>query len=246
VRSWSDPASPWKKQLRFETQEFEAMMDELRARAGGECFIPGKGVDVDLVLLRGVGIEADYVDLQDGILGRTIFDEYGGVKIEIARNLSDQAERDPTARRRLRTTCAHECGHVACHRCLYVRDTETLSLFSLDAESIRAVPTAIMCRNETVVHRGYSGQWWEFQANQCMSALLMPRKLFTSSARSLLSRRGFESFEVAIRRGVGEGLVREIATEYDVSFEAALYRLEALGFVPKAGQMGLRFCEEAN
>ena len=244
MRSWSDPASPWRKQLRFETHEFESMMDELRDRAGGHCFVSGKGVDVDLVLLRGVGTEADYVDLPDGILGRTVFEEDGGVKIEISRSLSDRAETDPIARRRLRTTAAHECGHVTCHRSLYVRDTETLSLFSPEAGSVRIAPKPIMCRNETVVHRGYSGQWWEYQANQCMSALLMPRKLFTASVRQLLATQALESFEAGIRRGLGEALVRQIASDYDVSLEAALYRLEELGFVPRVGQATLRFRDE--
>ena len=244
MKSWNDPHSPWGKQLRFEEQEFDLMMDELRERAGeDDCFTPGKGVDVDRVLLRTEHTEADYVDLPTGVLGRTIFSEDGSVKVEVSRTLSDQAERDLVARRRLRTTVAHECGHIACHRCLFIRDTETYSLFAEAQVPASMSRKPIMCRPEGVGDLRYTGQWWEYQANRCMAALLLPRRLVSATARRLLADAGFKSGDDCLRRGEGENLVRAVANEFDVNQTATLYRLQALGFFPRVPQTDFRLTD---
>jgi hypothetical protein len=241
MRSCYDPKSSWKKQLRFDAQEFETMMDELRVRSGGDCFRPSRGIDVDLAMWKSFGVEPDFVDLPAGILGRTKFFSDGKILIEVSRSLSDLAETDVLARRRLRTTLAHECGHVACHSCLYVRDSETLSMFPVPDRRGQDFRTAIMCRQEGVGHSGYRGEWWEYQANQCMAALLLPRTLFSTSVRRELAECGVPSFEEGIRQGRGEELVRALSREYDVSGSATLYRLQALGFVSKGLQTSMRF-----
>lgn len=245
MKSWNDPFSPWGKQLRFDDSEFEAMMDELRTRAGARhCFTSGRGIDVDRVLFRNEGIEADYVDLPAGILGRTIFSEDGSVNVEISRALSDEAEHDRVARRRLRTTVAHECGHIACHRVLFIRDTETYSLFGDERTAVPAMDRKpIMCRPEGVGDVRYAGEWWEYQANQCMSTLLMPRSLVAASVRETLSDGGFRSGEDCIRRGYGETLIRDVADEFDVSQTATLYRLQKLGFIPRGHQTSIRLTD---
>jgi hypothetical protein len=237
MQSWKDLRSPWGKQLRFDDHEFESMMDEMRGRAGDGCFATGKGVDVELVLLRAVGAEADYVDLPTNILGRTIFEADGSVRIEISRALSDEAEIDCIARRRLRTTLAHECGHVVCHRSLFIEDTESLSLFPAPPTSTHsATRQPMMCRSEGIGGAGYRGEWWEFQANRCMAALLLPRRMVGDSVRRRLADGGFRTAEDCIRRGSGQRLVEELADEYDVSPTATLYRLQQLGFISTGEQ----------
>jgi hypothetical protein len=220
------------------------MMDEMRDRAGSDLFSVGKGIDVDLVLLKSIGTEADYVDLPAGILGRTIFAPDGQVRIEVSRALSDQAESDQIARRRLRTTLAHECGHVACHTCLFIRDTETIPLFETGEATARGVSRPpIMCRPEGVGHLGYQGEWWEYQANRCMAALLLPKRMVAESARMRLRDGGFKSGAECVALGHGEVLIREISNEYDVSQAAVLFRLQALGFVPTGVQMEMRLVD---
>lgn len=244
MRTWKDPRSPWGKQLRFDNHEFESMMDEMRGRTGDESFVPGKGVDVELVLLRAIGAEADYVDLPPNVLGRTIFSENGAVRIEVSRSLSDEAEVDSLARRRLRTTLAHECGHVVCHQSLFIQDTESLSLFS--ASQVVAHPVVrqpIMCRSEGISGAGYRGEWWEFQANRCMAALLLPRRMVGDSVRRRLADGGFKTGEDCIRVGHGQLLIEQIADEYDVSQTATLYRLQALGFIPTGAQTQMRLID---
>ena len=243
MRSWPDVYSPWGKQLRFDDHEFESMMDELRHRAGEDCFSPGRGVDVDLVLLKAVGTEADYVDLPNNVMGRTTFSPAGHVTIEVSRSLAEHAAVDTVARRRLRTTLAHECGHVACHTCLFVRDTETFSLFSEASAPAVTAKAPIMCRAEGVGNVGYKGEWWEFQANRCMASLLLPRRKVSDSVRKRLADGGFKSGEECIASGNGEALVRSVADEYDVSQTAVLYRLQDLGFIPKGAQRQIRLSE---
>ena len=67
MKSWKDSQSTWGKQIRFDDNEFELMMDEMRVRTGGDGFVAGKVIDVDLVLFRAIGTEADYVDLPTNV-----------------------------------------------------------------------------------------------------------------------------------------------------------------------------------
>lgn len=241
MKAWTDPASPWGTRLHFDAEDFEIMMDDLRSRAGSGSFAEGVGVDVDLVLLRALGLEADFVPLPDGILGRTIFAADGSALVEVSRELSDAAESDQLARRRLRTTLAHEAGHASCHPQLFFQDTATPSLFGDDfAPQERP---GILCRDETVGRLGYNGEWWEYQANQCMASLLLPRRLFRSHVEKVLRSLQVRDFERAIREGSAEQAVRQLAGIFDVSQQAVFYRLSALGFVPKADQSRLVFAD---
>jgi len=240
VKAWKDPSSPWGVKSYFADDEFEVMMDELRGRVGSECFTDGQGVDVDLVLLRCFKVEADYVSLPPNTLGRTRFAPDGKVEVQVSRDLAELAETDRTARRRLRTTIAHECGHISCHRQFFLRDCETLSLFEGEGTTAEA---AILCRNETVGKHGYKGEWWEFQANKCMAALLLPKQLVVPRVAAALRTCGQESFESAIREDRAESLLRELSNEFDVSLEATFYRLQDFGYIPAETQVPMDFSD---
>ena len=227
MKSWPDARSPWGKQLRFDDDEFEAMMDSARRRSG-DCFEAGRGIDVDAVLLRSEGVEADYLELPEGILGRTKFVRDGSVQVEISRSLGDASGVDHVARRRLRSTLAHEVGHIACHRVLFVQDTESFSLFSdteLHALSRNVDP--ILCRGECVGSAGYSGEWWEYQANQCMSALLLPRALVVESVRPFVRIEGMMEIAV-LPEGRREQAVRHVAEIFEVNPVVARIRIAEL------------------
>ena len=211
MRSSRDHWSPWGKRLYFEPHEFETMMKDLLLRAGTDVFVEGSGVDVDRVLLAAFELEADYVSLPGGVLGRTLFLADGSAQIEVSRELADEAETDTLARRRLRTTLAHECGHVACHRMLFLADTETISLFP-SGEGQEAEKPAILCRENTVAS-GYSGEWWEYQANQCMACLLLPRHLLVPRFQAVLTAVGVGSYEDAAKHGKDVRIVRTLAKD---------------------------------
>ncbi len=213
-------------------------MDEVRARAGNDTYARGDGVDVDLVLLRSFGLEADYVDLEKDVLGRTLFGPTGPVEIQVNRALAEEAEHSTIARRRLRTTLAHETGHVACHSSLFIADTQTLPLFPTSESTERA--PGVLCRENTVGH-GYSGDWVEYQANQCMASLLMPRKLFASELSTCLEEMSLGSYEEAILADRGRDVWRWLCHAFDVNERATHYRLKELGYIRDGGQGRLGF-----
>ena len=219
----------------YEDHEFDDIMDELRARAGAGVFEPGRGVDVDAVLERAFGVVPDFVDLPAGLLGRTRFAPDGRFEIEVSRTLSEEAEHDRVARRRLRSTLGHECGHGALHAHLHVADVKTLSLFN-DAPVART--PRILCRHETVealapsASPRYDGQWWEYQANRGMACLLLPRRMLADQVRDICATRKHASIEVAVRDGDGELVVRRLSEVFDVNPKMLFYRLQDLQYLP--------------
>jgi hypothetical protein len=222
MRTTRDPRSPWGIRLWFEEEEFDEIMDGVRERAG-DVFAEGRGVDVEEVLMRIYEVCPDYLDLPRGVLGRTVFYADGRMDIHLSRGLSERAEHATVARRRLRSTMAHECGHIALHRVL-----------QLEAVGVTQAP-AILCR-AVALDRGddRAGDWWEYQANRAMASLLMPRDLIGSVLSMALGARGHESLEGALAAGEGNETLRGLSQVFDVSFEMSLYRLGGLGLLPKA------------
>lgn len=235
MKSRRDSTSPWGTRLYFEEAEFETITQELLRRTGDDYFTPGSGVDVDLVLLRSYKTEADYVDLPPEMMGRTIFDPDGKSVIQISRLLADRAEDDVLARRRLRTTLAHEIGHVCCHPQLFFRDESALNLFESEGQDAKG----ILCREEAIGDMGYHGKWWEYQANRCMASLLMPRDLIISQLSVTLKRQSFDSMKGSILAGSARKVIGELSDCFDVSGQALFYRLNDLGVIPRAAQREL-------
>ena len=86
------------------------------------------------------------------------------------------------------------------HSALFIEDIETMSLFPED-EAIEK--EEILCREGSVEDydkRRYRGEWWEYQANQCMAALLLPRELFREKVDSAVESMSAMSFNEAVRR----------------------------------------------
>lgn len=233
MKSWKDRSNPWGKRLHFEDCEFDAIAEELIERAGGDVFAEGDGVDVDLVLLKALDVEADYGPLPEGIMGRTLFDKSGAACIQVSSDLAEAAEIDRVARRRLRTTLAHEGGHVSCHQSLFIVDSDTFDLFP-DEES--EPKPAIMCREDSISRPRYRGDWWEYQANQVMAALLLPKRWFCPNVERALGSFGVPDFTEAIKRDAHENVLRCLADMFDVSWEATFYRLQSLGFAPNVDE----------
>jgi len=222
-----DPRSPWGARLWIRSTDFDPRMEEVLALAPAAQFKPGRGIDVDVVLLQAYAIDPDFVDLPDACVGRTVFEADGRYKVEVARGLADEAERSAPARRRLRSTLAHECAHVALHSVLHPIGAGP-SLF----EEMASPGPAVMCR-EPSLDGAASGQWWEIQANKGMASLLMPRQIVGEQLRMWLASKGLESVEAAFAARRGEALVRVLSELFDVNLPVAFYRLRDLGFVPR-------------
>jgi hypothetical protein len=228
MRTTEDPHSPWGVRLWFEDEEFDQIMDGVRGRAG-EVFSEGRGVDVEEVFMRVYALSPDYLELPPGVLGRTVFHADGLVDVHLSRDLSERAEGSRVARRRLRSTMGHECGHVALHRSLEPR-----------AAGVRTDAPAILCRPLAFRRGGErAGEWWEYQANRAMACLLMPKDLTITVLSGVLQARGYETLEKALEAESGREVLGHLSRVFDVSFEMVLYRLVGLGLLPPTPASGV-------
>jgi hypothetical protein len=161
-----------------------------------------------------------YEDLGPDILGCTIFNSSGAVDaIVVSRSLEEQ--NTTPARRRARATVAHEAGHGLLHGALFIGDN-----FADLGDNQRR----ILCRSEDILvdtQRSYRGRWWEFQANQAIGSLLLPRSLMDAFLDQ--SEIEIDSSETRIltptRR---ESLAKKAAVTFDVNPIVARIRLDLL------------------
>jgi len=91
------------------------------------------------------------------------------------------------------------------------------------------------------VGHGYSGDWVEYQANQCMAALLIPRRIFAQEVDVCLKEMSFGDVSEAILANQGRELWRWLANDFDLNERAILYRMKELGYIESGQQKRLGF-----
>jgi hypothetical protein len=151
-------------------------------------------IRIDRFIEKRFGVSPSYEELPEGVLGFTRFGACGVTEIIVASDLDD--DQGTPNERRLRTTLAHEAGHGLCHAHLFYLGTKPLSLFGETDASPQ-----ILCRDVAGEAQGhsYDHRWWEFQANQAIGGLLMPRRLVLDALiEELFIARGMDG-------GVGGG-----------------------------------------
>ncbi len=208
MREARDPSGRMPSRLWFEESEIDQIMDDAFKAAGSPRLNDAGAVDIDTFIESHLKITPEYVALPEGVFGASDFHSNGKVKVRISDVLSQRAaDEEAGAENFIRTTMAHEAAHVLLHRSMFLTQTE--SLFGSPA------PQTELCRDVGPV-RGYSGEWWEWQANRGMGALLMPY----SDMRRLLRTNRSE-----IDSGESE-FVAHIAHAYSVSTQVVRYRFE--------------------
>ena len=160
-----------------------------------------------------------YEDLGPDNLGCIVFNPSGAVEaIVISRFLEEQ--NTIPARRRARSTVAHEAGHGLLHGSLFIDGN-----FPDLGENQRR----ILCRSEAILvetPRSYRGRWWEFQANQAIGSLLLPRLL----VNAFLDQSGIEpdsSGNRTLSPAQRESLAKKAAVVFDVNPIVARIRLDS-------------------
>jgi hypothetical protein len=198
--------------LYYEEAEIEGIMaDELRKFG----YTHG-AVDMDAFLEQHLGVVPAFEPLPPGVQGATEFWPDGTAEVKISATLSERADAERGAEHLLRTTMAHEAAHVLLHRILFLQQSEALFGGQTSRQEL--------CRDVRFTTR-YAGEWWEWQANRGMAALVLPK----SAVTALLS---------AIRADANEGtLDTELARVFNVSRQAARYRLQQLKGAPMPGQV---------
>jgi len=215
-------AGPFAERPYYHLDEIERICSS-ELQEGGLYPSSPQPIRIERFVERRFGVTPEYEDLAPGVLGWTKFGPKGVEAIVVARALSEEQSR--VAERRINTTLAHEAGHGLLHAHLFVLGAETLSLFGQDGD---VEPQRILCREEsggkTPSPPTYSGQWWEFQANQAMGALLLPKHLVEVALAELLAPRGTLGQRILLgdRR---ENAVRLLSETFDVNPVVARIRL---------------------
>lgn len=161
------------KRLFFELDEIDGICFRALAATGLMPTEPSP-VRIERFLEKQFGVDVEYEDFAEDVLGCTVFDSAGRViRIAVATSLEEGGK---SCERRLRSTLAHEGGHGLLHGPLFVR-SEHPSLFPEAASSEEQ--DRILCRPGDIrpVGRKYDGRWWEYQANRAIGGLLLPKHL---------------------------------------------------------------------
>lgn len=208
-------------------------------------------LDAELFAEAYTKLEMDYQDLthDQSILGMMVFndcripvydaemDKAKRIIVNEGTILIDNSLLEDDQIRRGRFTVCHEASHWILHKQVYHADKNQVSLF----DYLKEEPTPFTkCRmNEVEGGRRElvtDDDWMEWQADQMASALLMPRRTFSSEVRERFKRvnmnkafyRMGTNFETDIW---AEVMVYELADLFEVSATSARIRLKTLGFI---------------
>lgn len=209
MRTFRAQKGPFKEQPFFELGEIETICTEELRKAGLYPSDPAP-IRIDRFIEKRFQIEPTYDDLPDGLLGFTRFGADGVVEIVVAKAFDEEGT--VSSERRLRTTLAHEGGHGLLHGQLFAFGIRPNSLFG---DGIASDAPKILCRDGGVAGLGGHGhkpqyRWWEFQANQAMGALLLPKTLVEKALEKVLVSSGMmglpmlQSDRSAVSRRVDE------------------------------------------
>ncbi|MBV2144848.1 ImmA/IrrE family metallo-endopeptidase [Falsochrobactrum sp. TDYN1] len=174
------------------------------------------------VLIETEGADLDScVDLSrygDDVEGVTAF--YADREPDVM--ISDRLANDLRRENRLRTTLAHEFGHVRFHRHLWAEKLATGDLFAVQSEN----DNKAICKRDTILNARQS-DWMEWQAGYISGAILMPVSAVRKLADEYCMPQGIHG-AVELNSDHGQILVHSVKDEFQVSEEAARVRLQAL------------------
>lgn len=153
---------------------------------------------------------ADLSDVGDDVEGVTDFFRGKKPQVRIAAHLWE----GPARENRLRTTLSHEFGHVHFHNYLYQVEAGPGLFTSLS----HGAP--LQCKRETI-HGSLNRDWMEWQARYVCGSLLMP----ISHLRRMMSALLKSTTPVLMDSADGQHVINTIATEFQVSRDAARIRL---------------------
>lgn len=165
----------------FEDHEIETMcIEELKK---GD-FLPNEPSPVRIERFIEDRFGSDiirYEELEDGLLGFTIFTPLGVEAIVVSRILDEDGSL--VSARRGRTTLAHEAGHALLHAASFI------------GKKTGKTKLQVLCRDvlgsQEREYSTYSGDWMEYQANRAMGSLLLPEPLFRQAAAPFVTTDGF-------------------------------------------------------
>lgn len=223
MRDRPAPGAPFGRRLYFEDGEIDRICADALKSAG--CLpttcVP---VEIELFVEKAFNCRAVYDSLPAGVLGAAAFRRDGSLdEITVSRSLSAGGR---VGERRARSTWAHEAGHGLLHGPLFAQGELRHPLLDdcFDYEKRR-----ILCREADIGATGtsYHGKWWEWQANQAIGGLLLPRELVETSLEPLTEEQGLFGIRV-LPSAQREPAARLLAEALDVNPAVARIRLSGL------------------
>jgi len=222
MKTFRAKRGPFREQPYFTDQEIKSIcVDELQRQG----LLPSEpaAIRIERFVEKRFNIVVEPAPLPQGVLGVTRFGSGGVQAMYVAESLD--ADKTTSAVRRVRSTIAHEAGHALLHAHLFAVPSTT----PLFGDATDPIAPKVLCRDGAIesANRGYSGEWWEFQANAGMSHLLLPKRLVHQAVqRFLIPVGGLGGMQIDPDRHFQA--VQSITEIFDVNPAMARIRLESL------------------
>lgn len=199
-------------------------------------------IRVDRFIEKRFYIVPEYDNVPEGILGFTRFGARGPEAVVVSRSLSEEGT--GVSERRVKSTLAHETGHMLLHGHLFALERRAGSspLVEEDLDERRQMilcrPGSVDASVGTANAQRYDGRWWEYQANQFIGALLLPRQLAEQAVEEFVVSSGSLGVK-AIDDTRREEAANCLAEAFDVNLSVARIRVDGIFPAVPAGQLTL-------
>jgi hypothetical protein len=208
-------SGPFLSRLWIDEEEFDPIASD--ALKGVKLLPSAPGpVNIEFFVEQHFGFAYEFADLGDECLGFMSFDDRGPRRMVIHEQLD--CLDDATTNHRCRSTIAHECGHGLVHTVLYVELWQDHARRKeLDRDRL------VHHRDRTISDEPpRKTEWWEYQANRLMAALLLPKRLLKLCvAAHPVGRAPYEEWEPADHAVVEA----HVSSVFEVSRTMARYRM---------------------
>ena len=215
-------------------------------------------IDIDLLVQEYLHADQEFQYLSNNLiyLGMTVFNDTD--KIPIYDPSTNRAEYfsvkagtiiidprllDPTQEHRYRFTLGHEAGHKYLHGPYFYKDPNQYTLAELFQDEF--TPSIIQCRRDNICGSDHKNpKIWtdrdtmEWQANALSAALNMPRKSVKNLVQNLSTYSYNSDIEFMAK------VIHEVVDVFNVSHQAAVYRLKELGFEKADNFTGIKRDDE--
>lgn len=190
MRNYRSKTGPFRERPYFTDAEIETICTDALMSVNLYPQSP-EPIRIERFIERRFNVTPKYESLDDGVLGLTVFGR-DGVKDVIVSSKIDE-ENSVVGERRIRSTLAHEGGHGLFHTHLFAL-TSSNPLFGDHTDPHKP---KVLCRdeNDSSLGKSYKGQWWEFQANKAIGALLMPKNLVEKAVEEFMVISGMMGFK---------------------------------------------------
>ena len=210
-------SGPFRSRLHYTQEEIDRLAEDELQSVGLLPSSPA-AINIDRYVEKRFFTPTYSDELPPTLLGFTEFGPSG--PIEIVLNAQLASDPSPVAKRRVRTTIAHEAGHALLHAVLYL-PTGQVTLLPEPAEQPR-----IPCKEQDFTRTSYDGKWWEYQANLAMSSLLLPRTLTTAALRDYVMTAALGATTLPIQHR--QMAITDLSAIFDVNPVVAKIRIEHL------------------